>query len=208
MMKYVFLFLCFISCSAFAKVLPGPALKTISPDFFQPGQRWYWKYYQDGVLYSTERYTVLAATPQRVFFEMATKLSAESTFRAHHRIEVNPQKCLRAYQNPAQHIPYSFQLYYLQNGQWQLVDGLTSPLAFEEKFNCNPYRLKGTYKSTFFQSTETDLGIQELFQQRKGPLDMSSWYFNTTDYPGIMAYKRMSRPQERVQYHIRFSLSE
>lgn len=191
-----------------AEVLPGTALRTVTPDFFKPGQRWHWKYYQDGVLYSTERYTVLEAAPDRVFFEMSTRLAGETGFTVHHRLEVNPQKCLAAYKNPAQHKPYAFQLYYWRNEKWELVEGLTSPIPFEEKFNCNPHRLKSAYKNTFFQIADTDLGVQEIFQQRKGPSDNSSWYFNLPDYPGILAYKRMSRPDERVQYFSRFSISE
>ncbi|KYG63748.1 hypothetical protein AZI86_13060 [Bdellovibrio bacteriovorus] len=191
-----------------AEVLPGPALMTITTDFFKPGQRWHWKYYQDGSLYSTERYTVLSALQDKVVLEMSTKLAGESDFKVHHRLEVNPQKCLNAYKNPALHKPYSFELYYWRDGKWELVEGLTSPIPFEEKFNCNPHRVKSAYKNTFFQNMDTDLGLQEIFQQRKGRLDMSSWYFNLPDYPGILAYKRMSRPDERVQYHIRFSISE
>lgn len=207
-MKSIFVLFLFLGSAALAQVASSPPLKTISEDFFKPGQQWLWKYFQDHELYSTEKYRVLEASENRVLFEMSTKLAEENQFKIHHRLEVDPRKCLRAYQNPSQHRPYSFKLYYYQEGQWQLVEGLTSPIPFEEKFNCNPHRFRGSYRNTYFQTLETDLGPQEVFQQRKGPWDKSSWYFNTSDYPGILAFKRMSRPQERVQYHVRFSLTE
>ncbi len=193
---------------AVAALLPGPQLQAVSADFFKPQQVWHWKYYQDGKLYSTERYTVLEASPTRVLIQMSTKLPGQDQFFVHHLQEVNPQRCLRAHQNPADYRPWSIKLYYKADGHWELVDGLTTTAAFEEKFNCNPHRVRNNRIETFVQMRDTDLGPQELFQQRKNRQDDRSWYFNLPEYPGIMAFKRMSRPEEKVQYEIRFSLSE
>lgn len=204
----VILFCLSFSSAAQAVLLPGPALQTITPDFFVPGQTWHWKYFMDGALYSTEKYTILEASPTRVLIQMSTKLPGQEQFVIHHLQEVNPQRCLRAHQNPADYRPWSINLYYKNNGHWELVDGLTTTAAFEEKFNCNPHRVRNNRIETFLDVRDTDLGPQEVFQQRKNRQDDSSWYFNIPDYPGIMAFKRMSRPDEKVQYEIRFSLSE
>lgn len=191
-----------------ALAAPPTPLATIHPDFFKPGQVWHWKYYQDGVLYSTEKYTVLEARPDRVLIQMSTRLAGQRDFIIHHRQEVNPQRCLLAHKNPAHYRPWSINLYFKNNGRWELVDGLTTTLAFEEKFNCNPHHFQSRYRNTYFKTLTTDLGAQELFQQRKGPRDNSSWYFNHSEYAGLMAFKRMSQPEEKVQYEIRFSISE
>jgi hypothetical protein len=198
---------CFCAVAS-AEVLPGPPLHTITSEYFTPGKSWLWKYYQDGVLYSTEKYTVLESAPNRVLIQMSTKLPGQTEFFVHHKLEANPQRCLRAHRNPAEYRPWMINLYYRDDGQWTLVDGLTTTAAFEEKFNCNPHRLRTAQVKTFFQTLTTDLGGQEIFQQRKGFYDESSWYFDLPDYPGVMAYKRMSRPEEKIQYEIRFSLSE
>lgn len=209
-MKYLcgFLLTWGLALPALANTATVTPLATITPDFFKPGQVWHWKYYQDGVLYSTERYTILEARPDRVLIQMSTRIAGDSEFIIHHRQEVNPQRCLLAYKNPAQYRPWSIKLYYRNQGQWELIDGLTTTLAFEEKFNCNPHRFQSSYRNTHFKTMMTDLGEQELFQQRKGPQDNSSWFFNLPDHPGLMAFKPMSRPEEKVQYEIRFSVSE
>jgi hypothetical protein len=207
-MKFLFVILSLWVRVAAAETVSGHALQVVSADYFVPGKTWVWKYYEDGVLYSTEKYTVLESSPTRVLLQMSTKLPGQAEFFIHHLQEVNPQRCLRAHKNPVDYRPWSINLYYKDNGRWILVDGLTTTAAFEEKFNCNPHRLHSVQANTLFQVRDTDLGSLELFQQRKGRQDDSSWYFNRPDYPGVMAYKRMSQPSEKTQYEIRFSLSE
>lgn len=193
---------------AYAEVV-GPPVATITAETFSVGQMWHWNYYQDGALYSTERYTILEARPDHVVIQMSRRIAGEADFTIHHLQEVNPQRCLQAYKNPADPRPWSIKLFFKNQGRWEAMEGLTSTLAFEEKFNCNPHRLKSPYRNTYFEVKDTALGAQELFQQRKGPADNSSWYFNQgSSAPGLMGYKRMSRPQEKVQYEIRFSISE
>jgi hypothetical protein len=208
-MKFVVLILSFylMALPTWAQTT-APVVKTVSAVFFVPGKSWNWKYYADGVLYSTEKYTVLESAPTRVLIQMSTKLPGQDQFFVHHLLEANPERCLRARKNPADIRPWSIKLYYRDNGAWTLVDGLTTTAAFEEKFNCNPNVIKNVQSKTLFKTADTDLGVQELFQQRKYRHDISSWYFNVAEYPGVMAYKNMSKPDEKVQYEIRFSLSE
>lgn len=199
---------CFWSLSLAHGKVSSSSLPVISAQTFTVGSSWVWKYYEDNILFSTEKYTVLESSPTRVLIEMSTRLRGEDSFRVHHRLEANPERCLKAYKNSADFKPWSIALYYWNNNQWNLVEGLEKTLAFEEKFNCNPHVFKTPYRETLFEVLPTDFGNLELFQQRKARNYESSWFFNVGGLPGIMAYKKMSLPGAKTEYYSRFSLTE
>lgn len=207
MKSLFFILFLMLPFKTFPQAVPRP-LPVISTDMFAVGQSWVWKYYENDLLYSTEKYTVLESRPGRVLIEMTTKLRGESSFKVHHRLEANPQKCLEAYKNPADKKPWGIRLYYWQQNQWNLVEGLTNTLAFEEKFNCNPHIKNTPAQKTFFRVLTTQFGNVELFQHQKTGHRESSWYFLDAGVPGILAFKDLSESSAKIQYSIHFSKSE
>jgi hypothetical protein len=95
---------------------------------------------------------------------MSTQLAGESEFKAHHRLHVPLNRCLEAYSNPASYKAWSFQMFHLNNGSWELFEPVSQASAFEEKFNCNPlYR----EKDRNFQFEEKDSAQGRLFRMIK-----------------------------------------
>ena len=137
---------------------------------------------------------------------MSTRLGDEVEFKLHHRLEVSLKSCLKAYENPLRLRPWRLKMYYWRQDQWNLIEGLNSTLAFEEKFNCNPYSQKLPGKEVAFVEQTTALGLRSLFQFRpfKSHTDRTSWFFLNGPEAGLLAFKRMSEAKAPLQYEIHF----
>lgn len=180
---------------------------TITAETFQVGKTWVWTYSMDDQVYSTEKYTVLTARPDYVLIEMSTRLPNQTDFVVHHHLAVNPLRCLKAYNNPADFKPWSIVLSYLDNGRWSPVTGLDKTLAFEEKFNCDRNIHRQAQRQTVFTMIPTTAGDSLMFQQRRWKNHETSYFFAEGPEAGVMGFKRMSKPTQKPQYTIRFTQS-
>lgn len=111
---------------------------------FRVGQEWTWDYSSaSGEPYSSERYRVVQIQGAKVTFEMASTYGQPADHpiseTPHHRLTANLDRCLKAHRNAADPQPWSVELDFwdARAGIW-ISAGPTRPLAFEEKFNCNP----------------------------------------------------------------------
>ena len=143
-----------ISIFLFCANLYAQPVATVSLADFAQNKSWSWEYRRDsGELYSTERYTVTNVANGTVTLDMSTTFPDTGNFESHHRIVVNVARCLKAYANPAQFEPWSMRMFHRNGAQWEEVQ-TTSTLAFEEKFNCNPYRNDSRDFKTVFKNSE------------------------------------------------------
>ena len=152
----------------------APKLPIISLSDFTPGRVWTWNYSQGPDFFSSERYTVMSRDSEFVWIEMSTRLAGETTYRAHHRIHVSVKSCLNAFSQASGRKAWSYEMYYLNNGKWELYDP-SSTLAFEEKFNCNPYLFVDRFQPflTFFY--ERANGVRLFEQKPWGKLNASRY---------------------------------
>jgi hypothetical protein len=177
-------------------VRPEMKLPTVKPDDFKIGRYWTWDYVEaSGNIYSSERYVVVGHADNMVWLEMSTQLPHQVGFNAHHRLQVNVQDCLRAYRNPNQKIGWSFRMFQLENGSWQET-GVGKTLAFEEKFNCNPFLFTDAFAN--FLTVEKKIGGEEVFQQRLWRRLDSTWFSEGGPDAGIAFMKTFDAEQPKA----------
>mgnify|MGYP001120615272 CR=1 FL=1 len=198
-MKYIIsafvgLSLCAVQSFAFPQVplaeLLTDKLPVVSEEDFAPGNRWTWDYFdKDEELYSSETYTVLENEDGLLLFEMSTEFPDATQDRIHHRLQVDLNKCLASYKNPADMKVWSIKLHAWNGSQW-IDAGVTNTLAFEEKFNCNPNVGRSSVQwATLFRGTERG----ELFQLQVKTRLASSWFFHDGENAAIQAEKTFVR---------------
>lgn len=192
----MFSILVLLCSSAFAT----DRVATISPEFFEPGRTWTWEYYQEGVtLYSVEKYEVIENIEGEVTLEMSTHFPGQGTFKAHHRLRVNIDRCLAAYANRADIKPWSFRIFHRLQNKWIEVEPPTT-LAFEEKFNCNPHRHDSREYLTVFR----DSSAGELFMHKRWRNLEGSWFMNAGPEAGVLFEKDFNHGAGTHHYLMRF----
>lgn len=173
---------------------------TVSAADFSVGRQWRWNYFDGGdELYSSEQYTVIENNNGEVLIEMASHFPNETVFKPHHRIRVNVGDCLKAYQDPWSKKSWSMRMFYLEDGAWKPVEP-PSTLAFEEKFNCNPYKHDSSEFLTLFRSSQAG----ELFTQRRWRRIEGSWYMNVGPFKAVSFEKAFPHGAGGDTYHCRF----
>lgn len=182
------------------------ALPTVSPDTFHVGDAWSWKYTApDGKFYSQERYTVVGKAGSIVQIEMATRYEAEAEFKPHHRIEADVNRCLAAYSNAVEKKPWSFAMYYFENGRWNRVQN-DKTLAFEEKFNCDSFERDNRDWRTVFGVFESGAYAgRAFFEQKLWRRMPGSHFFLDGEDAGVMATKQMDHGPGSPVYQVEFS---
>lgn len=173
---------------------------TISAADFHVGRQWRWNYF-DGrdVIYSVEQYTVIESKNGVVLIEMSTHFPNETVFKPHHRIQVNIADCLNSYADPLQKRSWSMRMFFLDKGVWRETTP-PSPLAFEEKFNCNPYKHDSNEFLTVFRQSPAG----ELFMQQRWRRLESSWYMNVGPHKAVSYEKEFPHGAGGETYHCRF----
>jgi len=173
----------------------------VSSEFFAPGRSWTWDYShaQTGELYSTETYTVVDRAADLVTIEMSTIFPGQGAYRAHHRLIVPVDRCLAAYRNPVQKQPWSFRMFYReQDGHWQETEPPTT-LAFEEKFNCNPWINDSRSYLTIFRD-----GVNGAeFMHKLWRTVETSWFSGESVEAGVMSEKRFNHGNGSQNYIVR-----
>lgn len=164
-----FLFLCFTARGTDRPVL----LPVISLQDFNLGRSWTWDYFDvEGHPYSSEIYRVIKVENSVVTFEMSSAYQGGTEYTAHHRLRADVSHCLKAYRNPADPQPWSIELFYLENGRWT-SSGMSLPLGFEEKFNCNPHQNANRWQHTpEFAPRQSST----LFHHRRKTGTETSWF--------------------------------
>ena len=182
------------------------SLPVVRSEFFTLGRSWTWDYFLvdanglPGPLYSTETYTVVHRAKGNVLLEMSTHFSGQGLWRAHHRLLVLLDRCLAAYRNPVQKQPWSFRMFYRkQDGRWAETEA-TSTLAFEEKFNCNPWIHDSRLYLTDFRQ---GLGGRIEFMHRLWRRLDSSWFSASGESGGVMSEKYFRRGAGSQDYLVR-----
>lgn len=144
------------SVGTFSTEAPSTAYLSVLPvirtEDFWIGREWTWDYVNvDGKAYATEQYTVIEREGSQVTFELASTYSLTPfyslTVPPHHRLRVDIDRCLRAHRNAADPQTWSIELLFWEAKSESWVSaGISSPLAFEEKFNCNPHPQATTWQ--------------------------------------------------------------
>lgn len=154
-------------------------LPTVGPSTFVVGQEWIWDYSDTaGNPYSTERYRVVEVRGTVVEIEMASTYGRPAgqdvPDEPHHRFVADVARCRRAHANPADPQPWSIELFYRDptTKQW-ISSGRQHPLAFEEKFNCDPHFRATPYRDP----VEIDFrqGVEAFHARARNGTDRS-WY--------------------------------
>lgn len=173
---------------------------TVSSADFSAGRQWRWNYF-DGkdALYSVEQYTVIENKNGVVLIEMSTHFPNETVFKAHHRIQVNIAECLNSYADPLQKKAWNMRMFFLDNGVWRETTP-PSPLAFEEKFNCNPYKHDSNEFLTLFRQSPAG----EIFMQQRWRRLESSWFMNVGPFKAVSFEKEFPHGAGGETYHCRF----
>lgn len=180
----------------------GPFVPQVKIEFFELNRKWIWDYFDmDGKLYSSEQYEVLSRKDDVVLIEMSTTFSKDEEFKPHHRIEVNLSRCYKRYRSPLNPVSWSIRLFYKNDEKWVLMSGLDNTLAFEEKFNCDPYQYLSYEKKTIFMQD----GEKLLFQHSRWGKDHGSWFFHEGSLSGVLATKKMvsgfsSKPTHIIRF--------
>jgi hypothetical protein len=186
-----FLILFLFCSSAIAQTVPVVSLET-----FEINKAWTWSYYNKaGEFYSSERYQVLEIKNGTVVLEMASRYKVGEPLRAHHRLHVNVENCLKAYKNPGTKGAWGFQMFYWNGTYWDSA-GNVPTAAFEEKFNCNPHVTHTSNFDTLFAISIPELGAVEIFQQRQNSHITSSWYFKNGENAAIAAQRVSTQEQD------------
>lgn len=143
----------FLLSTALAAPVPATnPLPTVTASSFRIGQEWIWDYSEaSGAPYSSERYRVIAIRGNIVEFEMASTYGNAAgepiPETPHHRLIADLARCLKAHANPASPQPWSIELLYWDQKQAKWISGgIQHPLAFEEKFNCDPHARSTPYR--------------------------------------------------------------
>ena len=155
---------------------------TVDATDFKPGKSWTWDYFrEDGGLYSTETYRVLANHSGQLQIEMSTQVPGQRSFRSHHRLVVPLARCLESYRNPVHRVPWSFEMYYRNaKGRWEQTFPNTT-LAFEEKFNCNGHVNDSRDYLTVFR--------EDAFMHKFSRVVEGSWFSLTGPDAGVLLEK-------------------
>lgn len=173
---------------------------TVTAHDFQVGRQWRWNYYDGkGAVYSSEQYTVIQNLNGEILIEMSTHFPGQTLFKPHHRILVRVEDCLRAYRDPFEKWAWSMRMFYLDKGTWNETTP-PSTLAFEEKFNCNPYKHDSREFLTEFRTSQAG----ELFAQRRWRRLESSWFMRYGPNAGVSFEKEFPRGAGGETYRCRF----
>jgi hypothetical protein len=175
----------------------------VSAANFPVGQEWRWNYTDSvGNPYSYEQYTVIENDNGVILIEMASHFPGETVFKAHHRIQVPLEDCLRAYLNASAGSPWLMRMFFLDSGVWKETEP-PSTLAFEEKFNCNPYQYDSREYLTVFRSSPRG----EVFAQKRWRKIEGSWFMNSGELAGVMFEKEFPHNAGGETYHVTFDSS-
>lgn len=158
---------------------------------FSPGRSWTWDYSQTdtGERTSSETYTVTQVAGSNVTIEMSTMFPGESEFHVHHRLIVPLDRCLSAYQNPGVVRSWSFRMFYRdENGNWSETVPPTT-LAFEEKFNCDPWVSDTMSLLTVFRD---GVNGREFMHKPSRRLE-ASWFSETGSDVAVLIEKPFTR---------------
>lgn len=165
---------------ALAAPVPATApLPVVSPELFEPGREWIWDYQEaSGAPYSSERYRVIARRGSVVEFELSSTYGnppgAPIPEAPHHRFTADVARCLKAHANPAAPRPWSIEIFSWDAGQARWVSGgIHHPLAFEEKFNCDPHARSTPYRDAVHLDQKQGAGA---FHARSRNGQDRSWY--------------------------------
>ena len=178
------------------------SLPTVAVSDFTVGRSWTWDYTQgDGTPWSTERYTVVAATGSVVMLEISSDYGGGQNLKPNTRLQVEVTKCLSAYSNSAQKKPWSFKMFSLSAKGWSEFEA-PSTLAFEEKFNCNPREyLK---PSDQYLTVYSAIDGTRVFQQKLWRKLTSSWFAAEGPQRGVAVQKEFtSDPTETYVFRFR-----
>lgn len=163
------------------------ALPVVSFEFFTPGRSWTWDYRRvdDGVLYSSETYTVIQRAGRQVLLEMSTVFPGRGAWGAHHRLLVNVDKCLAAHAGTGVPAKWSFRMFYKKSdGRWEET-WPPSTLAFEEKFNCDSHVRDMPEFLTIFRDGQR--GREFMHKVRR--VIEGSWFSIDGESAGVMSAK-------------------
>jgi hypothetical protein len=163
-------------------------LPMVKSSEFTVGRTWVWNYFEGSRIFSTERYQVLARAGSVVTIEMASHYDNEGTFKAHHRLEVDLERCLDAHSRLHDYRPWALKMYFLNGAQWERTESVQHTLPFEEKFNCDPHVRTLRPKATVFG---TDPSGNPVFQQRRYGVDRGTWFHLEGENAGTAAFKQM-----------------
>ncbi len=201
-----FFFALFVAFSAPAFAFPvNPLLNldrvsVVSSADFVAGRWWRWNYFDAaGKIYSSEQYTVLENNNGVVLIEMSSHFPGETVFKPHHRILVSVENCLRSYNDPLLKKSWSMRMFYLDQGRWNETEP-PSTLAFEEKFNCNPYKHDSREFLTVFRASAAG----EIFAQQRWRTVASSWFMNVGGSAAVMFEKEFPHGAGGETYRCRF----
>lgn len=190
--------------SLFALAASAQPVATISIGDFTSGRSWVWEYRTErGDLYSTEKYSVVSVNGNQVVLEMSTTFFNEGHFQSHHRLVVPLDRCLAAYANPSEVKVWSFKMFFREGEHWREVVP-PSTLAFEEKFNCNPYRHDSLEFKTEFKSSP----VGELFTHKRWRTLEGTWFMNEGELRGVAFAKKFTHGNGGETYHLSLSKSE
>jgi len=177
-------------------------VSTVSISDFSVGRKWHWNYFDShDQIYSSEQYEVISNNGGKILIEMSSRLPGQTDFHPHHRIEAALADCLNSYRNPVDRQPWSMRMFHLEGSQWIEIEP-PSPLAFEEKFNCNPYR----HDSSEYLTLVKDSPVGEIFSHLRWRRIEGSWYFNSGMNSGVVYEKDFPHSAGGETYHMRMDM--
>lgn len=186
----MFQLICLVFTTLNIFALNEAQLPVIQAGDFTVGRAWTWDYSQTdtGERTSSETYTVIERTGSKVLIEMSSMLADETQYRAHHRLLVDVDRCLAAYPSASLRRPWSFRMYYFSEGLWQEMVPPTT-LAFEEKFNCNPWVMDSSTNLTVFRDGPRGREFMHMPNRRIE----ASWFSEAGSDPAVLSEKPFTR---------------
>ena len=118
-------------------MLFSQSLIPVEAETFEKGNYWVWEYknYKGGHN-SFERYEVAERSGTVVTILMQSKLKGELSFKTHHKIVADIEKCQRNYEDFSKLSKWKLEgFYFNRNGRWVRAGDGTNVQAFEEKFS-------------------------------------------------------------------------
>ena len=188
--------------------LSSSQLPCIKKEIFKKNSYWIWDYFKNEDhldLYSSEEYKVHKVDNNIITFIISTKNQADNHYKKHHKIKVNIDRCLKAYENKVKKKPWHIETYYYQK-KWIKYQN-NSTKIFEEKFNCDPHIRKKFTVTKYKIYNHPTLGRLNLFSQIKFQKKTNnSWYASKgKNIDGILITKKFNHESSSNGYFSRLS---
>lgn len=196
------MFYSFLLTAALAATPATQPLPVVSAQSFQLGQEWIWDYADAaGAPYSSERYRVVSIRGNLVEFEMSSTYGQPAgepiPENPHHRLIADVARCLKAHANPVSPQAWSIELLYWDQKQAKWISGgIQHPLAFEEKFNCDPHARNTPYRDPV--QLDQRQGVNTFHAKSRNGQDRSWYELDGTN--AAVAVEKEFHQQGRLTY--------